>query len=75
MAKPKEEEEEERPKEGYRHAERTAGNFCMLLAAIGGLCWQAKEMMSPLKEGKLTRPCSLLGLISLHGPWREAGEI
>lgn len=53
MAKPKE-EEEERPKGSYRHAERTAGNFCMLLTAIGGLCWQVKEMMSLLKEDKLT---------------------
>lgn len=26
----------------------------MLLTAIGGLCWQVKEMMSLLKEGKLT---------------------
>lgn len=54
MAKPKEEEEKERPEGGYRHAESTAGNFCMLLTAIGGLCWQVKEKVSPLKAGQLT---------------------
>lgn len=54
MEKPKEKEEKERPEGGYRHTASTAGNFCMLLTAIGGLCWQMKEKMSLLKEGQLT---------------------
>lgn len=53
LAKPKG-EEEDRPRGGYRHSERTAGNSCVWLTATGGLCWQAKEMLSLLKEGELT---------------------
>lgn len=54
LAKLKEKEEKERPEGGYRQAASTAGNFCMLLMAIGGLCWQMKEKVSLQKEGQLT---------------------
>lgn len=67
MAKPKE-EEKDRPEGGYRHAESTAGKFCMLLTSTE----QMKEKVSLLKEGQLTL---LLFGTCLHGPWREAGEI
>jgi len=39
------------------------GNCCMLLPATGGLCRQVKEVMSVLKEAKLTCICSLVGII------------
>lgn len=58
MAKPKE-EEEERSKKGYSHAERTAGNFRMWLTAIGELCWQVKETF--LTEGRPGRLTLFLG--------------
>lgn len=33
----------------------------MLLTAVGELCWQVKELMSLLKEAKLTWPSHMLG--------------